>query len=80
MDAESTVINLDSLNKKQKTKEFKNTIKEIKASDITKKKEALEKLNRDSRYFLEGECLIPFLESLVPKKVCYIVPLLLFYT
>ena len=59
---------LDDLTPKQRLKEFKITIKEVKAKDASKKMVALEKFKNDPRYLLEGEALAPLIESLVPKK------------
>ena len=63
------VIDLNSLNKKQLQKEFKDTGKDVKSKDLEKKKIALEKVSKDCRYFLEGDCFVPLLDSCVPKQV-----------
>lgn len=62
------IVDLDSLNAKQKAKEFKITAKEIKSKEFEKRTFAIEKV-KDDRYFLEGGCIIPLIESMVPKKV-----------
>jgi predicted hydrolase (HD superfamily) len=67
-DTTISVVNLDSLNKKEKAKEFKAAIKLVKSKEMEYKKVALEKFS-DYRYLLEGGAIIPFLESIVPKKV-----------
>ena len=67
-DSECLVVDLNSLNKKQLAKEFKATVKDIKAKDPAKKRDALDKF-KNPRYLLEGGCFIPFLQSLVPKPV-----------
>ncbi len=64
----ATMVDLNTLNKKQLTKEYKTVSKEIKSKDMEVKVVVLEKL-KDHRYFLEGGCFVPFLESLTPKKV-----------
>lgn len=66
---ELVIVNLDTLNKKQLLKEFKQTAKDVKSSDPLKKKNALDKIGKDSRYILEGECLIALIDSVIPKKV-----------
>ena len=60
------VVELDALTKKQLAKEFKSTAKEIKSKDPAVKEVVLRKL-KNARYFLEGGCLPPLIESLVPK-------------
>ncbi len=65
---ESQIVNLDSLSSKQRLKEYKLAAKEIKSKDSAKKKLAIEKF-KDERYLLEGECLVPLIESMAPKKV-----------
>lgn len=67
-DSDSLVVDLNSLNKKQLAKEFKATVKDIKAKDPAKKRDALDKF-KNPRYLLEGGCFIPFLQSLTPKPV-----------
>lgn len=62
-------ILLDNLNPKQKSKEFKATIKDLKSKDDDVKIKALEKINKDLRYLNEGSCILPILNSLIPKKV-----------
>lgn len=62
------VVNLSSLTDKQLSKEFKTVGKEIKSKDPDVKTIALEKL-KDSRYFTIGGCLVPLIESMIPKKV-----------
>ena len=75
---EEVSVSLDELTAKQRVKEFKSTVKEIKSKDVSKKIVALDKYNRDSRYLLEGGSLAPLIESLVPKKktIDYIRPAL----
>jgi hypothetical protein len=65
----AAIVPLESLSAKQRLKEYKLAAKEIKSKDSAKKKFAIEKFN-DERYFLEGDCLVPLIESLAPKKVC----------
>ena len=62
------IVNLDSLNAKQKAKEYKLTAKDIKSKEVAKRSLALEKVS-DERYFLEGGCLVPLIDSTAPKKV-----------
>mmetsp|Transcript_24665 Transcript_24665/g.36337 ORF Transcript_24665/g.36337 Transcript_24665/m.36337 type:complete len:1874 (-) Transcript_24665:159-5780(-) len=64
---DTAIVDLDALTAKQRAKEFKTTAKEVKTKDPAKKNHALEKI-KDERYLLEGGCLTPLLESLVPKK------------
>jgi hypothetical protein len=64
------IVKLDDLSTKQRLKEYKLAAKEIKSKDSAKKKLAIEKFH-DERYFLEGDCLIPLIDSLTPKKVCF---------
>ena len=60
--------NLDSMNPKQQLKEYKATQKEIKSKEIAVKTIALKKFE-DIRYLTEGGCLVPFINSILPKKV-----------
>ena len=62
------IVDLNSLSDKQKLKEFKSTIKLLKSKEVANRKLGLEKI-KDFRYLLEGGCLIPLIESVVPKKV-----------
>eukprot|EP00603_Paraphysomonas_imperforata_P013230 CAMPEP_0114476206 /NCGR_PEP_ID=MMETSP0104-20121206/14610_1 /TAXON_ID=37642 ORGANISM="Paraphysomonas imperforata, Strain PA2" /NCGR_SAMPLE_ID=MMETSP0104 /ASSEMBLY_ACC=CAM_ASM_000202 /LENGTH=64 /DNA_ID=CAMNT_0001650879 /DNA_START=38 /DNA_END=229 /DNA_ORIENTATION=+ len=64
MEESSVQLNIDELTPKQRVKEFKVTIKDIKAKDVSKKMSALEKYRRDPRYLLEGASLAPLIESL----------------
>ena len=64
----SGVIDLNSLNPKQKAKEFKTTQKDVKSKDLEVKNAALTKL-QDFRYYTEGGCLVPLVNSCLPKKV-----------
>jgi ankyrin repeat protein len=59
---------LDTLNAKQLAKEYKTLAKLIKNKDDAVKISALEKLLEDSRYMIEGGCIIPLLEIIAPKK------------
>jgi hypothetical protein len=68
MTSVETAVNLDSLNPKQQAKEYKSASKEIKAKDPAKQMLAVQKF-KDERYLLEGGCLIPLIEAMVPKKV-----------
>lgn len=61
-------VDLDTLNLKQKAKEYKATAKDLKSKDPVVKLSAAAKL-KDSRYLIEGKCLTNFLFSIVPKKV-----------
>lgn len=65
-------MDLDSMNPKQKLKEFKATQKDLRSKDPEVKLSAARKLH-DPRYLVDGACLVPFLLSIVPKKVnlCY---------
>jgi len=64
----SQIVDLDSLNKKQRAKEYKATVKLLKSKDISNRRYALSRI-KDSRYLLEGGCFIPLVESILPKKV-----------
>lgn len=66
--APSEIVQLDSLNAKQKLKEFKLTSKEMRSKDVAVKMRALEKFS-DLRYLTDGGCLVPFINSVLPKKV-----------
>jgi hypothetical protein len=68
--AESEVISLDSMNPKQKAKEYKATQKDVKSKDLVVKSAALKKLH-DLRYYTEGGCLVPLVNSSLPKKVAH---------
>eukprot|EP01031_Cornospumella_fuschlensis_P035942 gene35942-43593_t len=57
----------DSLNPKQKAKEYKATAKDLKSKDPVVKLAAAAKL-KDPRYLIEGKCLTNFLLSIVAKK------------
>lgn len=59
---------LDSLNVKQRVKEYKATIKDLKSKDPEVKAKAMEKF-ADCRYITEGGAIIPLLDSIPPKKV-----------
>lgn len=61
-------IDMALLNPKQKAKAFKTAAKEIKSKDVELKLKALSKFH-DCRYLTEGECIIPFIESIAVKKV-----------
>ena len=61
------IVNLDGLNVKQKTKEFKVTQKDIKSKELPIKIAAIAKC-QDRRYISEGLCLPPLILSIVPKK------------
>lgn len=60
---------LDDLSAKQRKKEFKSRSKELRSKDAAIRQAALEIVFVDPRYLLEGECLIPLLETLTPQKV-----------
>eukprot|EP01031_Cornospumella_fuschlensis_P033934 gene33934-41070_t len=60
-------VDLDSLNPKQKAKEYKATAKDLKSKDPVVKLAAAAKL-KDPRYLIEGKCLTNFLLSIVAKK------------
>lgn len=62
------LVELNTLNAKQLAKEFKTCSKEIKSKDAAIKLRALRKF-KDTRYLLEGGCVIPFVETLSAKKV-----------
>jgi RNase adaptor protein for sRNA GlmZ degradation len=63
------VVDLSTMTEKQLAKEFKTVGKEIKSKEPEIKSIALKKL-KDSRYFTIGGCLVPLIESMIPKKVC----------
>ena len=62
-------VNLELMTAKQLAKEYKLCAKEVKSKDISVRQVALKKFG-NSKYFLEGGLLVPFLETVVPKKVC----------
>jgi hypothetical protein len=66
--ADNEAISLDAMNPKQKTKEYKATQKDVKSKDLIVKSAALKKLH-DLRYYTEGGCLVPLVNSALPKKV-----------
>lgn len=66
--AETEMINLDTLNVKQRLKEYKATQKDVKSKDLVAKGAALKKLT-DIRYLTEGGCFFPLVSSILPKKV-----------
>jgi hypothetical protein len=45
--------------------------KDVKSKDLAVKAAALKKLH-DVRYYTEGGCFSPLVNSAVPKKVCYL--------
>lgn len=61
-------IDLDALNAKQLTKEFKAAGKGVKSKDPVVKAEALGKLS-NIRYYTEGGALLSLVEQMIPKKV-----------
>ncbi len=63
------IVDLNSLNKKQLLKEFKDVGKDVKSKDLDKRKIALDKISKTSRYLLEGDCFVPLLDSCIPKQV-----------
>ena len=66
--ADAEAVNLDTLNPKQRAKEFKAAQKDVKSKDLVVKNAALKKIN-DIRYLTEGGCLLPLINSILPKKV-----------
>lgn len=66
--ADPELVDLNSLNAKQKAKEFKAAQKDVKSKDLAVKSVALKKL-QDFRYYTEGGCFSPLVNSSVPKKV-----------
>lgn len=69
--SEPTIVDLNSLNPKQRAKEFKAAQKEVKSKDLVVKNGAFKKLE-DTRYYTEGGCLPFLIASVFPKKVCCI--------
>lgn len=65
---EPAAIPLQDMNPKQRAKEFKNTQKDLRSKDPIVRMNAAQKLSND-RYISEGGCLLPLLNSIVPKKV-----------
>lgn len=63
-----TDVVLDALTNKQRQKEFKSAQKGIKSKDMDAKHTTLRKFI-DSRYFTVGGCFVPFVNTLIPKKV-----------
>lgn len=68
-ESEAVEVDLDTLNPKQKAKEFKATQKDFKSKDPEVRLQALKKFAKNPKYISEGGCLSLFLASLVPKKV-----------
>ena len=66
----SRPVDLSTLSDKQLAKEYKSIGKGIKSKDPEIKADAFQKI-KDVRYFTHGGCLVPLVESLVPKKVIY---------
>ena len=61
---------LDGLvNPKHRKKEFKSKAKELRSKDNNLRQFALNAVFSDTRYLIEGECIVPFLETLTPNKV-----------
>ena len=60
-DSDSIIVDLDSLNPKLRLKEYKTTMKDIKAKDIETKMNAIIKFNNDGRYLTEGGCFPLFI-------------------
>ena len=71
VDNDSSIVDLDSLNPKLRLKEYKTTMKDIKAKDIDTKMLAIIKFNNDCRYLTEGGCFPLYIESILPKKKGY---------
>ena len=69
MDHDNTTLDFVSLNPKQRLKEFKSTQKDLKSKDLEIKLKALEKIIVNPVYFIEGNCFVPFVASIIPKKV-----------
>ena len=63
-----SLVDLDSLNAKQKGKEYKSAQKDVKSKDLAVKNAAMAKLH-DVRYYTEGGCFVPLVNSCLPKKV-----------
>ena len=63
---------LDELSAKQRKKEFKSRSKELRSKDAAIRHAAMEIVFAEPRYLIEGECLIPLLETLIPQKVQYL--------
>lgn len=61
-------VDLTDLTGKQLAKEFKTVRKHIKSKDLDVRSIALQKVS-DVRYFSIGGCLVPLIESIIPKKV-----------
>jgi hypothetical protein len=60
---------LDDLNPKQRKKDFKTKSKQIRSKDIAIRSQALDAVFDDPRYLIEGELLLPFLETIASSKV-----------
>ena len=65
----SLPFNLDDLSAKLRKKEFKSKAKEMRSKDNTIRMAALDRVFQDPRYLLEGECIVPFFEMIIPNKV-----------
>jgi hypothetical protein len=66
--ASTETVDLDSLNPKQLAKQYKSMVKEVKSKDLDVKLAAIRKVMDEPRYMFDGGAIIPFLESLAPKK------------
>ena len=64
-------VDWTNLNGKQLAKEFKTVRKHIKSKDVDIRSTAFQKVS-DARYFSIGGCLVPLVESMIPKKVTFL--------
>ena len=78
MSENEVILTLDNMNAKQKAKEYKATAKSLNSKDLEIKLNGLQKL-ADMRYFTEGNCFKPFIDSLAPNKVS-ICPIILLFS
>jgi hypothetical protein len=62
-------VDFESLNAKQIAKVFKETGKEVKSKDPEVRVKVLHKLQNDGRYFIDGNCMPIFLNTITTKKV-----------
>jgi hypothetical protein len=62
-------VQLEGMNVKQRKKEYRTKNKEIRSKDELIRQAALEQIFNEPLYLLEGECIIPFLETITPAKV-----------
>ena len=69
--ATESFVQLDSLSVKDRAKELKAVFKSIKSKEEAVKTAAFAVFKNDFRYLIEGGCVVPLIDSIIPKKVCF---------